>query len=409
MSENDQDEAVNKGEEEEEMDQNDDDGEPSRRRNRSVDGENGNEENGNAGNGTAGDGRTAEELLQELKDKNLMDNIEEKVFEQLKQLSEEGQIKCLENYEKSATNPDETIRNESRFFAGIIRRVELDEVKDKTLDDLPEATRSALESIMTDKLTKENLEERIVAVLFRLPEEVQLESVEKFKQTDIATIQHPERFYFGIVKRLRSNADKGHGPISEEVKKALEDGVRDGKIKDGDIDERCLLALAEFDKSVGLKIVESFLSSDLSNVRNMGGFFYGVIKRYRRSDGGGGGGRGRGRGGRRDDRGGYRDRGYGRDRYDRGGYRDDRYDRGYGRDDRGYDRGYGRDDRGYGRDDRGYGRDDRGYGRDDRGYGRDDRDYYRDDDYRRGGGDWRGGPPPRDDYSRGGDRGAPPY
>ena len=53
-------------------------------------------------------------------------------------------------------------------------------------------------------------------------------------------------------------------------------------LKEGDLDDRCMSALRNFPQHLAVQLVEDFLKTDLSQVNNPGGFFFGIVKRYER-------------------------------------------------------------------------------------------------------------------------------
>jgi hypothetical protein len=316
------------------------------------------------------------------------------------------------------------VRKPSAFIGALVRRYTEPANKERTFERLSDRVREELEAVFTGgKLSKAEFDDRCVVAMFDLDEENQVLAIKKYRDSDQGTIQRHEGFFHSMIRRLHNINQRGNsGQPPAEVQDRIAEAVRDGKLKEGDLDARCLEALAEFDKRDGLDILEQLLTSDLRQVRNMGGFFFGIVKRFKRGEtrtivggsggGGGGGGGGRDRGGRdggRDERGGRGGYGGGRDdRGGRGGYSGGRDDRGGNGGDRYENRGYGGDS--YDRGGRGgYGG---GGGRDDyppRGGapagapGYDDR-YY---DGRGGSGggrrdDYYGGPQPPAAYGGGG-------
>jgi len=270
----------------------------------------------------------------------LQHNFDNNVLNALGKLSEEDQQEILDKYKAN-----DSVRNPEAFLMSLVRFVVENIAKSKTFEDFPEPVRTQLEGIFSDEgLTKEAFSDRCAMIMHTLPEELQLKAVEKYSTADRSAIQNLEGFFHSIARRLSNIQKRGsNGEPPAEVKARIAEAIASGIIKEGDLDDRCLEALSEYEAKDGLEMLENFFSSDLSNVRNMGGFFFGVVKRFRNRRGGGGGGRGRrgdrrGGGGRRGDR--RRDRndgyrgGYGRDRDDRRDYDRRDYDRS-----RDYDRG----------------------------------------------------------------------
>jgi hypothetical protein len=328
----------------------------------------------------------------ELYRKHLLDR-ENGVMALLESVPADVQESILEKYGGAGD-----VRKPVAFIGALVRRYTEPANKERTFERLSDRVRGELEAVFEGgKLSRAEFDDRCVVAMFDLDEENQLMAIKKYRDSDQGTIQRHEGFFHSMIRRLHNINQRGNsGQPPAEVQDRINEAVRDGKLKEGDLDARCLEALAEFDKRDGLDILEQLFTSDLRQVRNMGGFFFGIVKRFKRGEtravpgGGGGGGR------RRDDRGG-RDGGFDRrdDRGGRGAY-GGRDDRGGGYGDRMESRGYGGDsyDRG-GRGGYGGGRDDyppRG-GASGGGAGYDDR-YY---DSRGGGGarrdDYYGGPP----------------
>jgi len=283
----------------------------------------------------------------------------------LQALDDEGKRAVLKKFEDAATDDSEKIRNPSGFIRGIIRRHEESQMMSGKFSDLPESVQEMLsQAFARGGLSQESLQERSLGLLLKLDEEQMKECVQKYLDTAEDDIKKPEPFMFGIIRRKAGRKAGPRRTLMPEVQQALDELLREGFIKDGDLDGRCTDELAALDRNQALDAIDQFRRTDLNRVRNIGAFFNGIIRRLRGSGrrGGSTGSRGGdrgyygGRGPPPPSRGGYYDRRGGYDEYydyydDRRGppvdYRDPYYGRGdYGAPSRDYGRGGYDDPRG---------------------------------------------------------------
>jgi len=134
--------------------------------------------------------------------------------------------------------------------------------------------------------------------LARLAEVTAVEALENFARADQSQIRNKTGFLMGIIRRFqqRQAAFGGTGATPglagaggaaagsvpwPAVQAAVDALVASGKLRRGELQDRCFDELRVLGEALAAEVVEKFSEVDLSGIGNKTGFFMGICRRYR--------------------------------------------------------------------------------------------------------------------------------
>mmetsp|Transcript_7085 Transcript_7085/g.9261 ORF Transcript_7085/g.9261 Transcript_7085/m.9261 type:complete len:457 (+) Transcript_7085:143-1513(+) len=238
------------------------------------------------------------------------------------------QLEILEEYLKE---DKKSIKNPTHFLGGIVKRYYKEShsgLSKDTLDLLEEGYKS------NPHLNKGDLEDKCIKALGKYPERIASKMVRSFVQSDLSGAKNMTAFFFGVMSRIdkENNQDRSErhnygeggrtsrersrrgqdrfprrrsrsrsagrerdrrrdsdrrdsdrrdsGGVSKKIMDLFEEGYRtNSDLNRGDLSEVCIEALAKFPEHLAVKMVKSFIYSDLSVAKNLSAFFFGVVSR----------------------------------------------------------------------------------------------------------------------------------
>eukprot|EP01029_Cantina_marsupialis_P012627 TRINITY_DN278_c0_g2_i1.p1 TRINITY_DN278_c0_g2~~TRINITY_DN278_c0_g2_i1.p1 ORF type:complete len:527 (+),score=145.83 TRINITY_DN278_c0_g2_i1:81-1661(+) len=260
------------------------------------------------------------------------EDMDHKICKSLLSLSEEKQMKAIEEFRGSLGRVD--VRNVRAYFTSCInrqsdapidgrqrrfacadegrRKGQLSDELLRRIDDLKAA----------GTLRESDIDDRCIDYLSELPTDLASKTLEEFLADDRTTMHNPASYFMNLIRRA-ANSNKGerrqHEHISThkgpshgkyygmEIKDILQAFVDESFIDDGAIDDRALEFLSELSYDNAVDCLEQFRDCDLSNMRNPSAFLMGIVRRSNKNS--------RQQHEQRR-RGGDRDRDYGRGGYD---------------------------------------------------------------------------------------------
>jgi hypothetical protein len=163
-----------------------------------------------------------------------------------------------------------------------------------------------LESLyMSGRLARGELDSRCLDKLRMLSETSGLEVVTKFGEADLPTIKSKGGFFMGIVKRF-SEQERGvfaslstaqfpaaanagetafqgcpSGGLWPSAKAKLDEICSRGHLMPNDLDSRCMEQLRTLPEHLAMEVLTKFGEADLASIKSKGGFFMGIVKRFR--------------------------------------------------------------------------------------------------------------------------------
>lgn len=229
--------------------------------------------------------------------------------EKLSSLEERHALDALGRYRDANTSQ---IRNTSRYMMKIISRVmEAHERTGEHLKDvvLDPTVVKAIDNLIRDKKIEDaEFREKAISALKTLPVQRSLEILDKYLKVEHMHITNPVGFLMGLIKRYHmyeNDSDTGaFGKIFATLPPTIQ-ALFSAKFAEGAVDatqlsHKCLERLAALPLQEQTDATNALLGTDLTTVRNLTGFFIGILKRYQPANtymGGMGGGYRGGRGG----------------------------------------------------------------------------------------------------------------
>jgi hypothetical protein len=127
------------------------------------------------------------------------------------------------------------------------------------------------------QISENEVDERNLEKLAEFDASDALEILEGFTQkvSENGGIRNKAAYLAGAI---RNQAHKIRPPLSQDIKDRLENLYSDGRVREGDLDKRCLDALASLPISTAIAVIQRFSSKDLSEVRNISALFMSTIK-----------------------------------------------------------------------------------------------------------------------------------
>ena len=242
----------------------------------------------------------------------------------LLQLREFSDSKGVEIVEQFAEADLAGVRNKAGFFGGVIKRYREMQAAPAQLGAAAGLAQAAvlqmapqgggvmwpsvqakLDSMYNSGvLAKGELDQRCLDQLKVLSETSALEVVTKFSEADLATIKSKGGFFMGIVKRFKEQergvfasltpAQYAVTPLGAmalqgqpradlwpSAKAKLDAVYATGLLQPGELDSRCMEQLRSLPEYLALEVVTKFSEADLGTIKSKGGFFMGIIKRFK--------------------------------------------------------------------------------------------------------------------------------
>ena len=171
------------------------------------------------------------------------------------------------------------------------------------------ATKAKLEWLYaTGKMTAIEMTESTLQQLLQFSDSKGVEIVEQFAVADLSGVKNKAGFFGGVIKRFRDmqaapaslgvavpglmtplQAATGYpgapgGILWPSVQAKLDSMYSSGALTHGVLDQRCMDQLKSLSETSALEVVNKFGEADLSTIKSKGGFFMGIIKRFKEQE-----------------------------------------------------------------------------------------------------------------------------
>jgi len=168
------------------------------------------------------------------------------------------------------------------------------------------ATKAKLEWLYaTGKMAASEMTESTLQQLCQFSDSKGVEIVEQFAVADLNGVKNKAGFFGGVIKRYRDMqaapaslgaavpgavpAAIGYpgapgGVLWPAVQAKLDSLYSSGALTHGVLDQRCMDQLKTLSETSALEVVNKFAEADLSTIKSKGGFFMGIIKRFKEQE-----------------------------------------------------------------------------------------------------------------------------
>eukprot|EP00301_Raphidiophrys_heterophryoidea_P024701 c8105_g1_i1.p1 GENE.c8105_g1_i1~~c8105_g1_i1.p1 ORF type:complete len:493 (-),score=95.95 c8105_g1_i1:1152-2501(-) len=217
----------------------------------------------------------------------------------------------------TTTGPDATAAAPTSASASKSNAPAVDR-KDSAMASLTPAVRARVEAMFNSgKCGRDELETCCIDSLRDFPEDMALQIVDKFLETDIATVRSKTAFFIGILKRYRTNKsqpsmdpnsfpvmyapsqqmglsvgmlpfgytdpdkERALSTLPYQVRYKLECLFATGRVLREELETCCIDSLRDFDEYAACEIVDKFGEADFGRIKSKTAFFIGILKRYR--------------------------------------------------------------------------------------------------------------------------------